>query len=106
MHTTKSIAAVGGFTLSVIFLGCLFSAHSAQESAGSKTSGNSLAQYQFKESTPADEALIFTPPGFNKVGIPTVASGEKVGRVEITVRDQATGKPTFCRVNVVGPDGN
>src|SRR5262249_41261988 len=28
------------------------------------------------------------------------------GRVEVTVVDRATGKPTACRVNVVGSDGN
>ena len=55
---------------------------------------------------PADEAYIFTPPGFAKEGKPSVASGPGAGRLNVTVIDRATGKPTPCRVNVVGADGN
>ena len=55
---------------------------------------------------PADEAYIFTPPGFEREGHVAVADGDKAGRIEVTVLDEATGKPTPCRVNVVGPDGN
>ncbi len=55
---------------------------------------------------PADEAYIFTPDGFDKEGNPAVAEGDRVGHLKVTVRDRATGKPTFCRVNVVGADGN
>jgi len=65
-----------------------------------------LAEYSFKAAGPADEALIFTPPGFDKVGVPAVAEGPQAGRLRITVLDARTGKPTFCRVNVIGPDGN
>ncbi len=68
--------------------------------------GLPLAEYSFKEAGPDDEALIFTPPGFDKVGIPAVAEGPRAGRLRITVRDARTGRPTYCRVNVVGPDGN
>lgn len=55
---------------------------------------------------PADEAYIFTPPGFTVPGKPAKAAGEAVGKLQVTVTDTATGKPTFCRVNVVGADGN
>ena len=65
-----------------------------------------VAEYSFKAAGAADEALIFTPPGFDKVGVPAVAEGPQTGRLRITVRDVRTGQPTFCRVNVVGPDGN
>jgi len=64
------------------------------------------AEYSFKAAGPADEALIFTPPGFDKVGVPAVAKGAETARLKIAVRDSRTGQPTFCRVNVVGPDGN
>ena len=53
-----------------------------------------------------DEALIFTPPGFDRPGMPAKATGADVGHVEVVVLDPATGKPTPCRINVVGPDGN
>jgi putative membrane-bound dehydrogenase-like protein len=65
-----------------------------------------LAKYTFKPSTPADEALIFTPEGFDKPGVPARASGSDVAHLTIIVRDAATGQTTPCRINVVGPDGN
>lgn len=64
------------------------------------------AEYVEKALQPADETLIFTPPGFEHVGVRKVASGPDVGRLEIIVRDHKTGSKTSCRVNVVGPDGN
>ena len=46
-------------------------------------------------------------PGFTKPGQPRTASGPGTGTVRIVVvNDSATGKPTPCRLNVVGPDGN
>ena len=60
--------------------------------------------------TPAfadDEAYLFTPAGFAKPGVPkTVEAGPGIGTLRIAVVDGKTGKPTPCRVNVVGPDGN
>ena len=53
-----------------------------------------------------DEAVLFTPPGFPQPGKPATATGPESGKVAITVIDAETGKPTPCRVNVVGPDGN
>ena len=64
------------------------------------------AEYSFKKAGPADEALIFTPPGFHHVGVPAVAQAPTSGQLRITIRDQSTGQPTGCRVNVVGADGN
>ncbi len=65
-----------------------------------------LAQYSFKPAGAEDEALLFTPVGFDKVGVPKVALGSGTGTLELVILDRATGKPTRCRVNVIGPDGN
>jgi len=62
-----------------------------------------LKPYAPKE---GDEELIFTPPGFNKPGKPAIAKGDHLARLRIKVLDAVTGNPTFCRINVVGPDGN
>ena len=51
------------------------------------------------------EAFLFTPAGFEREGQPVWASGEKTGRLQIVVRDAATGQVTPCRVNIVGSDG-
>jgi len=53
-----------------------------------------------------DEALLFTPEGFNQPGLPRTASGDGNAHLRIIVRNKETGEPTFCRVNVVGPDGH
>jgi putative membrane-bound dehydrogenase-like protein len=50
--------------------------------------------------------LIFTPPGFTKPGEAKTATGPTVAFLRITVRDRATGRPTPCRLNVIGPDGH
>lgn len=56
--------------------------------------------------------MLFTAPGFTKPGVakwdgdPTWSSGGRTGEVEIRVLDAATAKPTPCRMNVVGRDGN
>ncbi|MEX0979146.1 MAG: CehA/McbA family metallohydrolase, partial [Pirellulales bacterium] len=39
-------------------------------------------------------------------GKPAVAAGTKTARLHVTIADRTTGEPTFCRVNVVGADGN
>jgi putative membrane-bound dehydrogenase-like protein len=52
-----------------------------------------------------DESLVFTPPGFEKPGAPATDPGENPSRLEISINDASTGRPTACRVNVVGPDG-
>ena len=53
----------------------------------------------------ADEDLIHTPPGFSEPGKPALATGEDAAALMLQFIDAATGKPTPCRVNVVGPDG-
>ena len=65
-----------------------------------------VVEYNFKAAGPDDEKLIFTPSGFEQVGVPKVAQGDDVATVNITVLDNETGRPTHCRVNVVGADGN
>ena len=52
------------------------------------------------------EEIIFTPADFDKVGDPAIATGETTGSLKIVVRDGRTGEPSYCRVNVVGSDGN
>jgi putative membrane-bound dehydrogenase-like protein len=52
-----------------------------------------------------DEAIVFTPPGFDRPGIAATASGDAVARLEITLVDGKDGRPTPGRVNVIGPDG-
>ncbi len=84
----------------------LISLLSPYASAGDEAAKSDIAHYEFKPAGEADERLIFTPPGFDKVGFPAVASENNSGRVKIRVIDQANGQPTFCRINVVGSDGN
>ncbi len=64
------------------------------------------AEYSFKPADSADEALLFTPTGFDTVGLPKVASGAETGKVELTIVDDETKVATPCRVNVIGPDGH
>lgn len=52
------------------------------------------------------EEYFFVPSGFSAAGKPVTASGEENAKLTITVRDAATGQPTPCRLNVIGPDGN
>lgn len=54
---------------------------------------------------PAEEAYIFTPPGFDREGEAATATGAENVTLAVTVREASSGKPTPCRVNVVGPDG-
>ncbi|MBG85688.1 MAG: dehydrogenase [Verrucomicrobiales bacterium] len=64
------------------------------------------SSYTFKTAGPDDERIIFTPPGFDQPGQAKVASGAEIGTVEVSVIDETTDQPTFCRINVVGPDGH
>ena len=75
------------------------------DNAGSE-SQPAVVEYNFKAAGPKDEQMIFSPSGFEKVGVPKVAQGSDVATVNITVLDCDTGSPTHCRINVVGPDGN
>src|SRR4051812_29532578 len=55
---------------------------------------------------PEAEALIHTPAGVAVAGEPRDAVRGPSGRVRVAVLDAADGRPTFCRVNVVGADGH
>jgi putative membrane-bound dehydrogenase-like protein len=55
---------------------------------------------------PEGESYFFTPPGFEVEGRPITADGPQTGKLRIVVRDEETGKPTPCRIAVVGPEGN
>ena len=52
------------------------------------------------------ETWMFTPPGFSRAGIPAVTAPAEAGHLRLGVRDAATGRPTACRINVIGADGN
>src|SRR5437870_939145 len=56
--------------------------------------------------TAKHEAIIFTPSGFDRPGKPVLATGQGTSRLKIVIRNAKTGKPTPCRLNVVGADGN
>ena len=58
--------------------------------------------------TPTDiEAEIhLAPGGADTPGEPVTADPKKSGKLKLTVFDAETGQPAFCRVNVVGSDGN
>ena len=68
--------------------------------------GAQHGQFDQTPVNPADEAYVFTPGGFGRAGKPAVADKADAARLNVTITDSATGKPTFCRVNVVGADGN
>lgn len=55
---------------------------------------------------PKDEAYIFTPRGSDKIGVLSKVTDGPHGKLRVIITDVETGKPTFCRVNVVGNDGN
>ncbi len=56
--------------------------------------------------SPEAEALIHTAPGAPVAGAPAVAEGVQSALLNLRVIDSITGEPTFCRVNVIGADGN
>ncbi len=53
-----------------------------------------------------DDAVLFTLAGFSRAGQATLKPPANAGKLKVTVRDARTGAATFCRVNVVGSDGN
>ena len=53
------------------------------------------------------ESYFFTAPGFAHEGqVRLLASGDGTASIKIVVVDVATGKPTPCRIAVVGADGH
>src|SRR5580692_4007556 len=53
-----------------------------------------------------DEAVLFTPASFGRPGQAVLKPPANPGKLKVTVSDARTGVATFCRVNVVGSDGN
>ena len=71
-----------------------------------KISGDKpIAEYSFPPSTAADEALIFTPDGFDRAGQPAAPPKENSAKLKILTRVGRKGPLTPCRINVVGSDG-
>src|SRR5262245_2688745 len=53
-----------------------------------------------------DEALIFTPPGFDRPGTPATAQGPEDATITVQVTDaNENNRPMPCRLNVIGSDG-
>ncbi|MBI4601597.1 MAG: CehA/McbA family metallohydrolase [Planctomycetes bacterium] len=101
MRSTAAIALAGASCLAPAL--CLAAALCL---ASARAQAQTPGQFDTVPVNPVDEAYIFTPPGFEREGKPAVASGAAVGRVHVVARDRATGRPTPCRANVVGPDGD
>ncbi len=57
-------------------------------------------------SVPEGESFFFTSPGSKREGQSKTAEGPQTGQLHLIVRDDVTGKPTTCRINVVGSDGD
>lgn len=105
-HPTHRRSQIVGYWLTTLYcLASVLAAHppSQHPSAwdpGQLADGGPDQRYNERE-----EAFIHTSPGFSKPGKPLVATG-KTAVLQVTVIDRATGKPTGCRVNVIGPKGN
>lgn len=65
-----------------------------------------IGQFDAAKTDPRQESYVFTPLGFDQEGKAAVAEGPNVAVVKVTVLDPAHERPTPCRVNVVGSDGN
>lgn len=50
------------------------------------------------------EEEIHRAPGARETGKPATAVSKQSGRIKLSVTED--GRPVFCRINVVGPDGN
>ncbi len=85
---------------------CLFSALPGAYAEKDPKAKDSVGGYSFKAAGKADEQLIFTPPGFSKAGIPATAEKDNSGQLKIVVTDTKNGEPVFCRINVIGSNGN
>ena len=53
-----------------------------------------------------DEGVMFTPPGFHQPGQAIPQTASEPGSTEGHRARRGPGEPTFCRVTVVGSDGN
>jgi len=96
---------VGYWLISLYFLTSAVVAHPPSPRPPAWDPGQLANRSPNQQYNEKEEAFIHTPFGFHKPGKPLVATG-KTAVLHVTVIDRATGKPTGCRVNVVGPDGN
>jgi len=74
--------------------------------AGSVSVALPIGNFRAAQVNPADEAYLFTPAGFTEPGTLRTAEGDQVAELRVTIHDAQTQKPTPCRVNIVGADGN
>lgn len=65
-----------------------------------------IGQFDVAQVDPRQEAYVFTPPGFQEAGEFNRTDAADAAVLRVTVLDRDTQRPTLCRVNVVGPDGN
>ncbi len=96
---------VGYWLVSLYFLTSVVIAHPPSSHPPAWDPGQLANRGPNQKYNEKEEAFIHTPPGFHKPGKPLIATG-KTAVLRVTILDRATGKPTGCRVNVVGPDGN
>ena len=109
-HPLPSSALRGSAAIAAVFDDHLRSLRQADEARLSRVAldveNAPEAKYSFEPAAEKDEALLFTPPGFARVGDAMKASGSTTGQLRIRVVDAETGKPTPCRINVVASDGD
>ncbi|MDG1893337.1 MAG: hypothetical protein P8J37_00355 [Fuerstiella sp.] len=105
-HPRPTNAVQGRDDISRSFHACQKQLRDSGDDNTNSDAQTTVVEYSFKAAGPDDEKLIFSPSGFDQVGVPKVVQGDDVATVNITVLDSETGSPTHCRVNVVGPDGN
>ena len=53
-----------------------------------------------------EEDFVRTPSGFEKAGERRMILQQEAATLKVKIVDKATGEPTACRVNVVGPEGH
>ncbi|MBI2481550.1 MAG: hypothetical protein HYV60_23785, partial [Planctomycetia bacterium] len=105
-HPLPADALKGSEAIAVTFEKHLAELRARPQANAIRVNASPRAEYSFVDAGQDDEALLFTPPGYDKVGTPKVAAGPTTGTLMLTVRDADTNEATFCRVNVIGLDGN
>ncbi|MEZ6132662.1 MAG: CehA/McbA family metallohydrolase [Planctomycetaceae bacterium] len=105
-HPRPAHSVQGSDAVATVFHSYLTQLRDADSAAEKLAAEKEVVDYSFKDATDRDEALIFTPPGFDKPGLPKVAQGNETATLNISVVDSETQQPTHCRINVVGRDGN
>lgn len=59
-----------------------------------------------KQTTPDREPEVHRLPGATRIGLPAVVKKDAGGTLKLKVVDAVTKQPVFCRIDVVGADGN